>query len=81
MDVLLHLLGDQHPLVRVATAQSLLDFSPDKAYQALQLASQDEDRKVRRTAQDALKKVTKQRLPSDTRSCDSRIYAKDFSTT
>jgi len=63
MDILLPLLGDQHPFIRVATAQSLLDSSPEKAYQALQLASQDEDRGVRRAAQDALKKVTKQRLP------------------
>jgi hypothetical protein len=63
MDILLHLLEDQHPFIRVATAQSLLDSSPEKAYQALQLASQDEDRGVRRAAQDALNKVTKQRLP------------------
>jgi len=59
VNVVLPLLKDEQPLLRVSVAQSLVSFPSDDTRKALQAASGDVDRRVRRAIEDTLKTIAK----------------------
>lgn len=57
IDMLLPLLRDDHPLVRLAAVNALAKIPSEETRQGLQVALQDADRNVKRAAKDALKRI------------------------